>query len=134
MPDVSTACTAGLSHAVEGMDFCALGELAYGSLVASQKSSLILTRHNSQPVCRGVQILLKVYKALGTDKDYIAFSQRFRAIHPGTRPGALFSESFTLPAHSLSHPYSLPRKHWHPKGSARGITQRCSKPVSFTPS
>ena len=34
-----------------------------------------------------VQVLLKVYKALGTDKDYVAFSQRFKAAHPGYRPG-----------------------------------------------
>jgi len=38
-------------------------------------------------VCGCMQVLIKVYKALGTDKDYVAFSQRFKAAHPGYRPG-----------------------------------------------
>ncbi len=36
---------------------------------------------------QGVQVLIKVYKALGTDKDFVTFSQRFKAAHPGYRPG-----------------------------------------------
>ena len=38
-------------------------------------------------VCVSMQVLIKVYKALGTNKDYVAFSQRFKAAHPGSRPG-----------------------------------------------
>ena len=37
------------------------------------------------------QVNLKVYKALGSDKDYVAFSQRFTVAHPGTRPGECHS-------------------------------------------
>ena len=58
---------------------------------AKQAAQAVTTAHKGPQsytvVCGCMQVLIKVYKALGSDKDYVAFSQRFKAAHPGYRPG-----------------------------------------------
>lgn len=52
------------------------------------------------------QVLLKVYKALGSDKEYVAFSQRFVVARRGTRPGVSQTPWSTRRFHS-SAPINL---------------------------
>ena len=56
----------------------------------------------------GAQVLLKVYKALGSNKDYVAFSQRFRVARPGKRAGASPLKNAASPCkpHDVASPIS----------------------------